>query len=125
MLSTLLNKEELNTFFKSIENPFQALEVKRNIEECLSSLKVPSEELIEMLKSEGINTNSFVVPIPEKEVKKERKVNIETRSFLIENDNPVKILTGRAVSSELLKGSTVLKYNELSDDQKKQAVKLV
>jgi hypothetical protein len=126
MLSLLLNKEKLNDLFKNVSNPFQALEIKNNIEECLSSLKVPSSELIEMLNKEGINPESFNTPSVEiVEIKKERKVNLETRSFLIENDIPVKILSGRAVSSEISKGSTVLKYSEMTEDQKELSKKLI
>jgi hypothetical protein len=126
MLSLLLNKEKLNDLFKNVSNPFQALEIKNNIEECLSSLKVPSSELIEMLNKEGINPESFNTPSVEiVEIKKERKVNLETRSFLIENDIPVKILSGRAVSSEISKGSTILKYSEMTEDQKELSKKLI
>jgi len=117
----------LKEYFESIQNPFQALKIKENIEETIKFLNVPSSELLEMLEKEGFDPSLFSQPKQEKPQKQktERKVNIETRSFLIENNKPVKILHGRAVSSEIEKGNTVLNYDDLDHDQQIEAKKLV
>lgn len=127
MKVNILNKNELIETFKSIENPFQALEIKNNIQESIEFLKTPSTELLKMLEKEGFDPSVLTSKQEEKPQKQktERKVNIETRSFLIENDKPVKILHGRAVSSEIEKGNTVLKYDDLDHDQQIEAKKLV
>lgn len=122
-----LDKQQLKEYFESIQNPFEALKIKENIEETIKFLNVPSSELLEMLEKEGFDPSLFSQPKQEKtqKPKTERKVNIETRSFLIENEKPVKILHGRAVSSEIEKGNTVLKYDDLDHDQQIEAKKLV
>lgn len=127
MKVNILNKNELIETFKSIENPFQALEIKNNIQEAIEFLKTPSTELLKMLEKEGFDPSVLTSKQEEKpqKTKTERKVNIETRSFLIENNKPVKILHGRAVSSEIEKGNTVLKYDDLDHDQQIEAKKLV
>ena len=127
MKVNILNKNELIETFKSIENPFQALEIKNNIQEAIEFLKTPSTELLKMLEKEGFDPSLLTSKQEEKPQKQktERKVNIETRSFLIENNKPVKILHGRAVSSEIEKGNTVLKYDDLEHDQQIEAKKLI
>ncbi len=130
MKALFLEKEALKRFFKSIDNPFEAITIKMNLMDALNELNLPSEKLLSIWEQEGFDP-SLISPkrtskiLKEKKPRKPRKINIESRTFLVVDDEPIKILIGRAVKSEQERGSLVLKYQELTDQQQQAAKKLL
>ena len=63
MKEYFLNRDLLKSEFENIENPFEALKVKENIEYCLQFLKVPSSELLTMLQKEGFEADDVITTV--------------------------------------------------------------
>jgi hypothetical protein len=120
-----LDKQKLRLFFESVDNPFEALAIKSNLEYALGGLNTPSNKLLKIWEEEGFDPSLISLTKAQNSPLKVRKVNIENRSFLIEQDTPIKVLVGRAVKTEKTKGSVVLKYHQLSSEQAEVAKKLV
>ncbi len=101
-----------------------------NLMDALNELNLPSEKLLSIWEQEGFDPSlispkcTSKVSKPQKP-RKPRKINIESRTFLVIDDEPIKILIGRAVKSEQERGSLVLKYQELTDQQQHAAKKLL
>lgn len=109
----LLNKNRLAKEFAKL-SPIHGQKVLDNLEACKAEIPLISNELLEMLKKEGLSINDLSVT----KVKKEE--NIEDFSFFVDNGIVIAKKPKRGRVKSGLKGE-VIAYADLTEQQKKQA----
>jgi hypothetical protein len=122
--TVLLNKTALIEAFLSL-NVAEATKAKQNIEEAIDSLRLPTQELLDLMKAQNLSFEDFSVgsdtPKPER---KKRELKVEKQNFT-HKDNELVLLVSRAVSKARDEGFTVVSFSELSSEDQTAAKDLV
>lgn len=121
--TVLLNKTALKEALSSLKVG-DAIVAHENLTECMSSIKLPSDELLKMMADQGLSISDFAPSEPTAAPRKPRNNKLENQSFVISDDQPVWV-KGRSVSSHREAGDTVYKYDDLPKKYKDSAAELV
>ncbi|MBA6287832.1 hypothetical protein [Colwellia sp. MB3u-4] len=117
--TVLLNKNALKEALSSLKIG-DAITAHENLTECMSSIKLPSDELLKMMADQGLSISDFAPSEAPTAPRKPRNNKVENQSFVISDDQPVWV-KGRSVSSHRDAGDTIYKYDDLPQKYKAAA----
>ncbi|OEG74163.1 hypothetical protein BEL05_00760 [Shewanella colwelliana] len=121
--TVLLNKAALKEALSSLKVG-DAIKAHENLTECMSALKLPSDDLLKMMSEQGLSIEDFAPSQATAAPRKPRNNKLENQSFVISDDQVIWV-KGRSVSSHRESGDTIYKYDELPKKYKDSAAELV